>query len=29
MAVIKFPYDKECVSIEIPDYNLSWVAKVY
>lgn len=28
MAVIKFPYDKECVSVEIPDCNLSWVAKV-
>lgn len=28
MAVIKFPYDKEFVSVEIPDCNLSWVAKV-
>jgi len=28
MAVIKFPYDKEFVSVEIPDFNLSWVAKI-
>jgi len=28
LTVIKLPYDKECVSVEIPDCNLSWVAKV-